>query len=240
MTVPLRSPREERTTATFVGLLYTLATAAGVSAALLNAPTDLGQMAAHKGAVLATALLCVVMAGAVTGVAVMLYPVIVSDARSRAQQGLALWYVATRIAEGTLFFVAVLFLVSMLGVSEALASSEVFVSGALTVALNAAYEYAWIAGQTVFCIGAVMLYALLLVSRRVPSWLSVWGLIAAVAMLVAGFLLPFSHEPNAPVAMLLYAPMALQEMVLAGWLIFRGFSPTGPRTPVRGRAGALA
>jgi hypothetical protein len=44
-------------------------------------------------------------------------------------------------------------------------------------------------------------------------------------MLLAGFTLPFTHDPNSTVSTVLYAPMALQEMVLAGWLIVRGFAP---------------
>ena len=226
MTMPRISQRDDRIVATSVGALYVLATAAGVAAVVVDAPIDIASMAASKGAVLSTALLEIVMALAVTGVAVMLYPVLVADARTRARRGLALWYVATRIAEGTLFFVGVMLLAGMLTLSEAVAagSVELAASSGLTAALTAIHEYAWIAGQTVFCVGAAMLYVLLYLSRRVPRWLSLWGLIAAPSMLIAGFLLPFTHDPISAQATILYAPMAVQEMVLAGWLVVRGFS----------------
>jgi hypothetical protein len=42
--------------------------------------------------------------------------------------------------------------------------------------------------------------------------------------LVGGLLLPFTGDPNSTASTLLYAPMALQEMVLALWLIARGFT----------------
>jgi len=71
-----------------------------------------------------------------------------------------------------------------------------------------------------------MLYYLLYKSRRIPRWLSIWGLIAAPLMLVAGFTLPFTGDPNSAVSSLLYAPLGLQEMVLAVWLIARGFNPS--------------
>ncbi len=70
-----------------------------------------------------------------------------------------------------------------------------------------------------------MLYWLLFVSQRVPRWLSVWGLVAAPLMLVGGLLLPFTGDPNSTISSLLYAPMGLQEMVLAVWLIVWGLRP---------------
>jgi hypothetical protein len=228
------SHRDDRVVATSVGVLYVLATAAGVAAVAMAAPADIAAMAASKGAVLATALLDVVMAVAVTGVAVMLYPVLIADARTRAHQGLALWYVATRITEGALFFVGVMLLAGMLTLSEAAApgmAGGIPIPAALAHVLAAVHEYAWVAGQTVFCVGAAMLYVLLYLSRRVPRWISVWGLIAAPSMLIAGFLLPFTNDPTAPVALILYAPMGLQEMVLAGWLIVRGFATPSPGVP---------
>ena len=100
--------REERATAVAVGLLYILATAAGVAAVVTNAPNEVATMAASKGAVLLTALLDMVMAIAVAGVAVMLYPVLVRDARTRGKEGMAAWYVGSRITEGAIFIVGVL------------------------------------------------------------------------------------------------------------------------------------
>ena len=71
-------------------------------------------------------------------------------------------------------------------------------------------------GQSVFCVGAVMLYYLLYVSKRVPRWLSVWGLIAAPLMLIAGFSLVVTGDPNSTISSVLYAPLGLQEMVAGG------------------------
>jgi hypothetical protein len=54
-------------------------------------------------------------------------------------------------------------------------------------------------GQSVFCVGAVML--------------------------IAGFSLVVTGDPNSTFSSVLYAPIGLQEMVLAVWLIARGFNP---------------
>jgi hypothetical protein len=221
--------REERSTALTVGSLYVLATAAGIAAMVTNAPALVAEMAVRRDAVLITALFEVVMAVAVTGVAVMFYPVLRRDADTPTKQGLALWYVGTRVIEGALFFVGVLALLSLLGLSEAMAGASAAGASqyeAVGGALKDFFDYSWIAGQTVFCVGAVMLYWLLYVSRRVPRWLSVWGLAAAPLMLVAGFMLPFTGDPNSPLSGALYAPLGIQEMVLAGWMIGWGLRPS--------------
>jgi len=223
-----KAAREERKAAITVGVLYITATAAGIAAMMMNAPAELAQMAASKSAILATALFDIVMAVTVAGLGVMLYPVLMRDADTSSKQGLTTWYVGTRITEGALFFVGVIALVSMLSVSEAMAGVSAMQAvsyEAAALVLKTVFDYSWIAGQTIFCVGAAMLYWLLYVSKRVPRWLSVWGLIAAPMMLVAGFMLPITNDPNSTISSLLYAPMGLQEMVLAVWLIARGFRP---------------
>ncbi len=123
---------------------------------------------------------------------------------------------------------------ALLGLSSLLAlSKEAAGAGALGASalqplgmvLWTAWDYAWMLGQSVFCVGAVMLYYLLYVSKRVPRWLSVWGLIGAPLMLIAGFSLVVTGDPNSTFSSILYAPLGLQEMALAVWLIVRGFNP---------------
>lgn len=222
--------REERPTAITVGLLYILATVAGVTAAAINAPTDLEAMAGDRAAVLGTALGIVVMQVSVVGVAVMLYPLLVRDGTSTLTRGMATGYLASRLLEGSLYLVSAVVLTAMLTLSERLAdpSTDATAAGSIGSVTLAAYEYAHVAAQTAFILGAVLLYWLLYVSGRVPQWLSLWGLASAPLFLVAGFLLPFTDDPNSAIATVLYAPLAVQEMVLAGWLIVRGFRPRTP------------
>jgi hypothetical protein len=227
-----KATREERTTAIWVGALYIIATAAGLAAVAMNAPTAVASMAAGKSAILITALFDMIMALAVTGLGVMLYPVLMRDATTSGAQGLTMWYVGTRIIEGALFFVGVIAFVSMLSVSEAMvgvSAAQVVPYEAAGLALKRVFDYSWIAGQTIFCVGAVMLYWLLYRSKRVPRWLSAWGLVAAPMMLAAGFMLPVTNDPNSTISSILYAPMGLQEMVLAVWLIARGFRPSATK-----------
>jgi hypothetical protein len=184
------------------------------------------QLSTNAWRVLGAAFLELVMAVTVGGIAFLFFPMVWHDARTPARQGLAVWYLGSRITEGAAFLVGILGLLSLLGLSRAAADSAAPPASYLPIAaaLETIYQYSFILGQTVFCIGAAMLYYLLLVARRAPRWLAVWGLAAAPMMLVGGLLLPFTGDPNSTASTLLYAPMALQEMVLALWLIARGFT----------------
>jgi len=71
----------------------------------------------------------------------------------------------------------------------------------------------------VFSLGALMIYYLFYQSKLIPRWLSVWGLIGAVLYLASGLFAMFSVDFG-----ILEAPLALQEMVLAVWLIVKGFN----------------
>lgn len=225
-----RNPRDEGGVAIAVGVLYILATVAGISVMGTGAPTGLGQMAGAKGAVLLACLFELIMALSVAGIAFMLYPILARDADTGLRQGLAQWYLGSRITEGSLFLLGLVLHLARLSLGESLGSlppGQGASLDALGLALKALYDYSWIAGQTAFCVGAGMLYYLLYRSRRIPRWLSLWGLVASPLMLVAGLLLPLTGDPNSLLSSILYAPMGLQEMVLAVWLILRGFRPRG-------------
>ena len=62
-------------------------------------------------------------------------------------------------------------------------------------------------------------------ARLVPRWIAVFGLLSAASILSARLLLILGTglAPSTVVAM--DGPIFLQEMVFAGWLIFRGFRP---------------
>jgi hypothetical protein len=222
----------ERRVAIAVGALYIVATAAGLLAAaalgsLLQDPGALANLAAHEMQVRAAALFELVMAIAVAGIAFMIYPILKQDADTPGKQGLALWYVGTRIAESSLFLVGIVGLLCLFALSQEVAkagaSQPVQYQVAVSV-LKTASDYSVMLGQSVFCVGAVMLYSLLYVSRRIPRWLSVWGLIGSPLMLAAGFSITVTGDPNSAVSSILYAPLGLQEMVLAVWLILKGFN----------------
>ena len=61
-------------------------------------------------------------------------------------------------------------------------------------------------------------------ARLVPRWLSGWGLVAGVLSLVATVYAGFTQDFGfTTVNTVLSIPIGLQEMVLAVWLIAKGF-----------------
>jgi hypothetical protein len=224
----------DRKCAIAVGLLYVVATVAGLAAMAVGGTSlfdgdVLANFAAHGSQVVAVASLDFVMAVAVAGVAFMMYPILMQDADTESKRGLALWYVGTRITEGAVFLIAILGLLSLWALAEELVNAggpaaSQFQAAAAVV--SQASDYAWMLGQSVFCVGAVMLYYLLYLSRRVPRWLSIWGLLGAPLMFAAGASLLATGDANSTVATVLYAPLAVQEMVFALWLLAKGFNPT--------------
>jgi len=220
-----------RKSAIIVGVLYIAATVAGVLSmvslgSLLEGPDILINVSANENQVIMAALLELIMAIAVAGIAFMIYPILKKN--SEVKEGLARWYVGTRITEGGIFLVAILGLLSILTLSREFVSAgapDASYFQTITNVLLVVSDYAWMLGYTVFCLGALILYYLLYESMLIPRWLSVWGLIGAPLMLAAGLLpLLINEDPNSMLSMALNFPLALQEMVFAVWLIVKGFN----------------
>ena len=66
-----------------------------------------------------------------------------------------------------------------------------------------------------------MFYYMLYQARLIPRWISGWGIAAAVLYLAGGLIAFFG-----PTLEILLLPMLPQEMVMAVWLIVKGFNPT--------------
>jgi len=80
----------------------------------------------------------------------------------------------------------------------------------------------------VFSLGALMLYYLLYTSDLVPRWISVWGIIAILLHLSTSFFDMFGLMTisMSGITFVLNFPIFLQEMVMAVWLIAKGFNPS--------------
>jgi hypothetical protein len=220
-----------RNSAIWVGVLWIMATVfPAASIVPWNALDDgegiLANAATHKNQLITWALLNLVGAVAAAGVAFMLYPILNRVADTSVKKGLTLWYVGTRITEGCFYLVAVLATWAFLPLSREFAAagapdaSHFQTSG---IVLQTTQDLALALAQSVFALGAVMLYYLLFQSRLVPGWLSLWGLVAAPLFLIASLSLLWTGDPNSTLANILFVPLGLQEMVLAVWLIVKGF-----------------
>ena len=74
-----------------------------------------------------------------------------------------------------------------------------------------------------FGVAALIFYYLLYQSNLVPRWISVWGAIASILLILVNLLEVTGIIPG---LMILYLPIILNELVLAIWLIVKGFNPS--------------
>ena len=98
-------------------------------------------------------------------------------------------------------------------------------------AIQSELHWATVLYVIVFCLGAMTFYYLLIKSKLIPRFLSIWGLLAAILLFVGAMLGLFSLGifSSMPLmkAMVWFAPpIALNELIVAIWLITKGFNPS--------------
>jgi len=163
---------------------------------------------------------------------VSLYPVV-----RRHGEALALGSVGFRLLEGGLYLVAAVGTLLLLQVGQdATAGSPIppylQTQGALLQTLR---NQAGLAAVLAFYLGASMYYYVFYRARLIPRWLSGWGLAGTALGAVAGLLVLFrvtGYMSTPQVALNL--PIGVNEIVLAIWLLVRGFdSPAAGSATVR-------
>jgi hypothetical protein len=219
-----------RKTATIVGVLYITATVAGIlglaNSGPVQAPDYLTGVSEGENQVIAAVLFTLIMAVAVAGIAVALYPVL-----KRHSEALALGYISARVVEGMLFIVAVISWLLLLILSrdyvEAGAPDASYFQtlGGLLRAVGDWVTHV-VLDVAVSPVHYTILYSLLYRSRLVPRWLSGWGLVGVPFWFAAGVSSLFGSDPTSTLMIILNLPIALNEMVLAVWLIVKGFNPS--------------
>ena len=219
----------DRKTARIVGVLFITATVAAVLGTvvfigpILNAPDYLTNIAANENRLLIGVLFELITAVAVAGTGIALFPIF-----REHNEALALGYAGGRLIEGVFIVVTAIGALSLLTLSREYVAGVPDVSSFQTLGTVLLAERDWnflIGPNTLFSLNALIVSYLLYQSRLVPRFLSVWGLIGAPLILAASLLRVFGVITLfSPIAVLLALPIALNEMVLAVWLIVKGFN----------------
>ena len=218
-----------RKTAVIVGALFLVGYlgvfgGGALTGPLLDAPDYLTQIYPNKTQVITGLLIELVNAASVVGIAVALFPIF-----KQRSESLALGYAGFRVIEAAISVAISIIPLSLINLSqEYIQAGTPAPSYFLTLGdLVLAGRY-W-AGEflTVFFIlGALIFYYLLYQTKLVPRFISVWGFIAT-ASLAAGNLIgaPGPAEDFNPIQ-LLFLPIFLSELLVAIWLIVKGFNPS--------------
>jgi hypothetical protein len=222
--------REHRAAATTAGILYIIGTVTGILSKVLatipvhNADDPLAYAANHSGTVATGALLVLVMGLSLAGVAVVLYPVL-----RQVDEVLATGYLIVRGAlETTCYVIVAIAFLLLQPLAETMAAGPGTASpaGVRLGTLVIDSDGASVILSLVFCLGATLFYTALYRSRIAPRWITVWGL-GGIPLYVAAYLLAMYGAVgiNSAAVNLLCLPIFVQEMVLAVWMIARGFRP---------------
>jgi len=192
----------------------------------VTAPNYLVRVYENAGLVGTGAFLLIIGGLCASGIAISLYPVL-----KKFNPVLALGPVGFRISEGVLRIVSVCALLSIVSLSQLFVkagapdSSYFQTLGAL---LYAAYRWVGNVGSLLtFSIGCTLYYIIFYRTKLVPRWLSIWGLVFGIAGIIScalvcvGLIAPFGPEQ-----VVMVIPMLPQEIVLAVWLIIKGFHPS--------------
>ena len=201
--------------ARLAGVLFIVASVAAIAGGTLLLPirqADFLTAGGNRAQLVTGALLEVVLAVSVVAIAALLLPAL----RRTAESG-AVLYAATRTLEAVLILAgatSALVMTSLAGTNATTGLADLLLSGR---------DWAYRLGTlVVFGVSAVILNALLLRGRWVPSWLAGWGLVGGALLLLRGVVEMYGVTLPAAAQVVGAAPIGIEEMVFAVWLIVKG------------------
>ena len=213
-----------RKTAIIVGILFLIATIiiiiGGIFSFSIYEPNYLTAVATNKNNIILGALLEIVAIAAIIGIPIAMFPLL-----KKYNESLALSYVAIRIIEGLTIFLNTIILLSILALSQEFTNSvtpDVLffqTSGNLLLTVR---EQISILVDFSFPIGAFIFNYILYKTKLIPRWISILGLIGGALWFITTPFRLFGFSPE--LIDILALPIAAQEMILASWLIIKGFN----------------
>jgi len=218
-----------RKTARIVGVLFIIATASIFAESLygpiLSSPDYLDITYPNKIIVITGILLESIMIPAMFLIPIFLFPIL-----KKHNKVLALGYIGFRSLEAVLISIAEINKLSLVNLSRNyLNKGGADASYFQSIGSSIQSKLYWVNTDgviyvVIFAIGALILNSALYKSKLIPRFISAWGFIAAITILTGSILSAFT-DISLVIAILLIAPIALQEMVFAVWLIVKGFNP---------------
>lgn len=223
----------QRTLAVAAGVFYLITHVTSVGAAALYGPVLMNSdFIAGNGPVapeLAGILFEVILAMAIVGTAVALYPVM-----KRRGEGLALGYVGLRTLEAGVITVGVIPLMAIVALRHAALAGATDADTLVTIAsaLVPVYKATLLVGPGFICsVNTVVMATLMFRSRLVPRYIPLLGLVGGPLIFVFSTVRSFSVVDQLPDwAGIAVIPIFAWEVTLAVTLITRGFRSVPGKT----------
>lgn len=214
-----------------VGVLFILAAVTSIIGLklygpILNGPDYLANGAAHANQVIAGALMELILVASAIGTSITMFPYL-----RRYNESLALGHVCFRFMEAVIITVGVVGMLSLVTLSREYAAAgapdlaSYQASGTL---LHAVHDWTFLLGPN-FMLGInTMMYSYIFYrSRLLPRFIPILGMTGAALVFAAALLEMFGAFSQVSVwGGLMSLPVAANEMILAVWLIVKGFNPT--------------
>ncbi|KKC49004.1 hypothetical protein VE23_21020 [Paenibacillus sp. D9] len=219
-----------KTASRIVGVLFILAAVTSIIGGLilykpvLNDPDYLVQGSAHANEVVLGAVMELMLVIAAVGTATTMFPFL-----RKFNETIALWHVCFRFLEAVVITVGVISVLSLLALSQnyvAAGAPDIAsyqVSGTL---LKAVHDYTFLLGPNLFLGINTMMYSYIFYkSKLVPRFIPLLGMTGSALILLAAFLEMFGVIDQVSAwGAVLALPIFANEMILAVWLITKGFN----------------
>lgn len=154
----------------------------------------------------------------------LIYPVL-----QQSNKPLALGFLGFRFMAGTFQLIGVLLLPLFIELSHYYTSSntinlnQIEITGNLLLTVRDLINHFGVIVAT--SLGNLLFYFLFLNNQLIPRWLSIWGMVGNLLIVLAGFFLLFNKIEVVSIEYAyLSGPIVIQEIILALWLIFKGFN----------------
>ena len=207
------------------GLLLILSIVFGIfsSVPVLETQGYLEELVNIKGQVLLATLSQLAMAITYVAITALLYPII-----KKYSSTLAISYFGFRIIASGLLFLGIVPLLALLNISESYnVADQLLIKNYEIIGELVRVSRDWlnhIAVIYTWAFGGVILYYTFYQTKIIPKWMSIWAMTGAFLTITVTTLLLFDKvQIVSPTYFIMNTPTALIELILAGYLLSKGF-----------------
>ncbi|MBM7691709.1 hypothetical protein JOC77_001116 [Peribacillus deserti] len=215
--------------AKIVGVLFIVAAVTSVMGLILKRPILIGPDYLINGSenanqVVLGVVMELLLVVAAIGTATTMFPIL-----RKYNETIALWHVCFRFLEAIVITVGAISILALLTLSRefvAAGSSDIASFQASGTSLKAIHDWTFLLGPN-FMLGLnTMMYSFIFYKTRlVPRFIPILGMTGAALIFICALLVMFGVFPQVSVWGAIFAiPVAANEMILAVWLIVKGFN----------------
>ncbi len=191
---------------------------------ILQNPNYIEEAAGHSSQIILGAIAELILVCSNAGTASMLFPYL-----KKYNENLARGYYTFRLLEAITILIGVLSILSLMSLSRTFngdAGAELSIYQPAAAIVKSIHDWTFIVGP-LFMLGinTTIYSSVFYRSKLVPRKLALLGITGAILVFISAILVMFDIVPMLSAIQILFAiPIAIYEMVLAGWLIAKGFN----------------